>query len=157
MNRAILAPLAALMIAAPVVAAPARDARFASFFAAFRKAVLSGDRQAVVRMTHFPFTDYRDGRFCEPGDSGCTVTSDTLTSRNAATFLRNYDRIFTPEVVGAIRAGKVSGFVRRRDDGDVAGPIGEGEYLLDTADPDAQRVFVRPGETWTLERIPFRS
>lgn len=150
--------MAVVMLAMPVAAAaPARDARFDGFFATFRAAVLAGDRKAVARMTRFPFVDYRAGRYCEPGDTACTIAADSLTCVDEATFLRKYDRLFPPALVAAVRARRVRGFVAGVDDGDVPGPIDAGEYLIDSPDTDLQRVFVRDGGTWKLGRIPFQS
>ena len=150
-------PGPAVQAAAAAPAASPRAARFQAFFATFRKAVLANDRQAVAGMVHFPFVDFRAGRYCEPGDKTCKVSSDTLTSRDRATFLAKYDRIFTPAVVATIRAGKVRGFKPGEDDGEMSGPIVAGEYLLESTDIGDQRVFVPAGGTWKLARIPFYS
>jgi hypothetical protein len=129
--------MATAMLPMPVAAAaPARDARFDGFFATFRTAVLAGDRRAVARMTRFPFVDYRVGRYCEPGDTACTIAADGLTCADETTFLRKYDRLFPRGVVAAIRARRVRGVVAGVDDGDVPGPIDAGEYLLDAPDAD---------------------
>lgn len=141
-------------------AAPAQNAqaaRFNSFFAAFRTAVLKGDRNAVASMTQFPFKDFRAGKYCEPGDKECRVSPDTAASRNRAEFLAKYNRIFTPAVVASIRANRVRGFRHGADDGEAAGPIVAGEYLLDAEDVGDQRVFVPVGTSWKLARIPFYS
>jgi hypothetical protein len=143
--------------AAPASAAPSQAARFHAFFEAFRKAVLAGDRNAVADMTLFPFKDFRSGHYCEPGLKDCTVSPDTAAGRNRAQFLARYDRIFTPAVVAAIRAGKVRGFKHGDDDGEVGGPISKGEYLLNAEEAGDQRVFVPVGGTWKLARIPFYS
>jgi hypothetical protein len=136
---------------------PSQAVRFHAFFEAFRKAVLAGDRNAVADMTLFPFKDFRSGHYCEPGLKDCTVSPDTAASRNRAQFLARYDRIFTPAVVAAIRAGKVRGFKHGDDDGEAGGPIGKGEYLLNAEEAGDQRVFVPVGGTWKLARIPFYS
>lgn len=131
--------------------------RFSAFFAAFREAVLAGDRDTVTGMTQFPFVDFRAGYYCEPDDKTCTVSPDTLTSRNRAAFLKNYDKIFTPAVIAEIRADHFRGFRPGEDDGEMPGPIVPGEYLLDSPDIDLQRVFVPVGDTWKLARVPFYS
>lgn len=143
--------------AAAWTVAPARNARFDAFFTRFRAAVLAGDRAAVASMTRFPFVDARAGRSCEPGNAGCTVEADTLTSRDRAAFLANYDRIFTPEVIASIRERRVRAFVPGSDDGEVGGPLTRGEYLIDAVNTDAQRVFVPEGAGWKLARVPFYS
>ena len=138
-------------------AQPVRVARFDSFFAAFRKAVLAGDREAVAAMTRFPFIDARAGRSCEVGDEGCAVEPDSLGSRDCAEFLAKYDRIFKPATIAAIRAGRVRPFAPGRDDGEVSGPLVPGEYLLEAPDTEAQLVFVPWRGSWKLARIPFYS
>ncbi len=154
---ALLVPVAVPAVGAAVAVAPARDARFDAFFTRFRAAVLAGDRAAVAGMTRFPFVDARAGRSCEPGDNGCTVEADTLTSRDRAAFLANYDRIFTPAVIEAIRNRRIRAFVPGGDDGEVGGPLVAGEYLIDAANTDDQRVFVLVAGGWKLARVPFYS
>ncbi|WP_420139122.1 hypothetical protein [Sphingomonas sp.] len=150
-----------MQIALPAqAAAPAQNAqaaRFHSFFTTFRAAVLKGDRNAVANMVSFPFKDFRSGNYCEPGDTQCKLSPTSAASRDRAEFLKKYDRIFTPAVIAAIRAGRVHGFRRGQDDGEVAGPIVAGEYLLDAEDVGDQRVFVPVGNSWKLARIPFYS
>lgn len=152
---AIPGPLAHAATAAPPASTQAT--RFHAFFATFRKAVLTNDRNTVAGMTRLPFVDFRAGYHCEPGDTACTVSPDTLTSRDRAAFLAKYDRIFTPAVVAAIRASHVRGFKPGDDDGEAGGPIAKGEYLLDAEDVGDQRVFVPVGDSWKLARVPFYS
>jgi hypothetical protein len=148
---------AAANAAVPPTVRPVGVAPFDSFFAAFRKAVLAGDREAVAAMTHFPFVDARAGRSCEVGNEGCTVEPDSLGSRGRTEVLAKYDRIFKPATVAAIRAGRVRPFAPGGDDGEVPGPLVPGEYLLEAPDFEAQLVFVPWGGSWKLARIPFYS
>lgn len=141
----------------PPAAQPVRVARFDNFFAAFRKAVLVGDREAVAAMTRFPFIDARAGHSCEVGDKGCEVEPDSLGSRDRAEFLAKYDRVFKPATVAAIRAERVRPFAPGGDDGEVSGPLVPGEYLLEAPDTEAQLVFVPWRGSLKLARIPFYS
>lgn len=104
-------------------------------------------------MTHFPFTDYREGHHCEPRQTGCTPSPQSLTSANRSEFLGKYDRIFTPEVVAAFRERRVRGF--GGGDAGEAGPISAGEYLLTLSDAAQQRVFRRHDGFYRLDRVPF--
>lgn len=154
---AVPGPMALAAGATPPSAISTHAARFRVFFATFRKAVLANDRNAVASMTSLPFVDFRIGHYCEAGDTACNISPDTLTSASRAAFLAKYDRIFTPAVVAAIRAGRVRGFKPGDDDGEAGGPIVKGEYLLDAEDAGNQRVFVPVGSSWKLARIPFYS
>lgn len=152
-------PVLALQVGSSATASrPANDG-FHAFFERFRAAVLADDREAVAAMTEFPFVDFRAGSYCEPGLSAaeCSVSPDSLTSADRTAFLAHYDAIFTPAVVAAIRDRKLRGFTPEIDDGEVGGPIGPGEYLLDLEDAEAQRVFVIRDGTYRLGRIPFYS
>jgi len=143
---AALALAAAITPAIPATAAIAAPARqgFGPFFAGFRAAVLAGDKAKVAGMVALPFKDFAGGE----------------VDRSAATraqFLAHYDRIFTPAVIAAIRAGKVRPFKPGSDDGEAPGPIGKGEYLLDAPDFTDQLVFSPRGGTYLLTRVPFYS
>lgn len=128
-------------------------ADFQRFFADFRQAVIDGDRDAVATMTRLPFVDYRAGYYCEPGQEDCAVPPEALTSADKAAFLANYDRIFTPEVVAAIRDRKVVRGVA--EDENVSPAVLEDEYVIDLKDTDQQRVFAVQDGVYKLSRVPF--
>lgn len=128
-------------------------ADFQRFFADFRQAVIDNDREAVAAMTALPFVDYRAGYYCEPGQEDCTVPPEALTSADKAAFLANYDRIFTPKVVAAIRDRKVAEGVA--EDENVSPAVLDGEYVIDLEDTDLQRVFARQDGVYKLTRVPF--
>ena len=130
---------------------------FKVFFEDFRKAVLANDREAVAQMTQLPFTDFRAGYYCEAGDKECTVPKDALTSRSKAEFLAKYDLIFTPEVIKAIGERKLRGHAKGENEGDSAGPLAKGEYLLDLDDTNLQRVFALKDGHYRMVRVPFYS
>lgn len=133
----------------------AAHADFQRFFADFRQAVLDNDREAVAAMTHLPFVDYRYGDYCEPNVEDCDQPAEALTSINKAVFLEKYDRIFTPEVVAAIRASQVrQGYPA---DDNVAPSVLEDEYYINLEDTTQQRVFKRHGGVYQLSRVPFYS
>ncbi len=140
----------------PAARAPAdvsAHADFQRFFADFRQAVIDNDREAVAAMTALPFVDYRAGYYCEPGQEDCTVPPEALTSADKAAFLANYDRIFTPEVVAAIRHRKVVEGVAA--DENVSPAVLDGEYVVDLENTDLQRVFARQNGVYKLSRVPF--
>ena len=129
---------------------------FDPFFEEFRTAVLAKQREVVAGMVAFPFIDFREGRYCEAGSTGCQVQPDSLTSRHRLEFLAKYDGILSSPVVEAIRDRRLRHFRGRRD-ADAAGPIQPGEVLLDLEDVELQRVFgVRDG-AYKLLRVPFYS
>ncbi len=139
---------------APAVAIDvSAHADFQRFFADFRQAVIDDDREAVAAMTALPFVDYRAGYYCEPGQEDCTVPPEALTSADKAAFLANYDRIFTPEVVAAIRDRKVVEGVA--EDENVSPAVLDDEYVIDLKDTDLQRVFARQDGVYKLARVPF--
>ena len=130
-------------------------ADFQRFFADFRAAVLADDREAVVRMTKLPFVDFRYGDYCEPNAADCDQPPEALTAYDKATFLAKYDRIFTPEVLAALREGKVrEGFPA---DDNVAPSVLTGEYFLELDDVTQQRVFTLEDGMYKLSRVPFYS
>jgi hypothetical protein len=142
-------------VAAPGQADAAAHADFQRFFADFRRAVLADDREAVAGMTHLPFVDYRYGDYCEPNVEDCDQPAEALTSINKAVFLEKYDRIFTPEVVAAIRASQVrQGYPA---DDNVAPSVLEDEYYINLEDTTQQRVFQRHDGVYKLSRVPFYS
>lgn len=142
-------------VAAPGQADAAAHADFQRFYADFRRAVLADDREAVAAMTHLPFVDYRYGDYCEPNVEDCDQPDEALTSINKAVFLEKYDRIFTPEVVAAIRDSRVrQGYP---EDGNVAPAVLDDEYYINLEDTTQQRVFKRHGGVYKLSRVPFYS
>lgn len=117
---------------------------FDRFFAGFRAAVFAGDRAKIAAMTALPFKDFASG--------------DVDRSAAArAQFMAQYDQIFTPVVVAAIRAGKVRAFKPGSDEGEAPGPIAKDEYLLDAPDFADQLVFSPKGGTYMLARVPLYS
>ena len=130
-------------------------ADFQRFFADFRAAIIADDREAVAAMTKLPFVDYRFGDYCEPNAEDCDQPPEALTAFDKATFLSKYDRIFTPEVIAAIRANKVrEGFP---EDDNVAPSVLTGEYFLELEDVTQQRVFTLEDGVYKLSRVPFYS
>lgn len=137
--------------------AKAAHADFKRFFEDFRTAVLANDREAVAAMTDFPFTDYRAGYYCEPGQQDCTVPADALTSPDKASFLAKYDLIFTTDVIAAIRERKLRAYSKAADGGEAPGPLKPREWLLNLDDFGSQRVFAIEHGVYKLSRVPFYS
>lgn len=144
--------------APPTASAPVSTAdhsNFRSFFVDFREAVLNDNREAVAGMTKLPFVDYRYGDYCEPNAEDCDQPPEALTAFDRATFMAKYDRIFTPEVIAAIRDSKIrEGFPA---DDNVAPAVLTGEYFLELEDVTQQRVFTLEGGVYKLSRVPFYS
>lgn len=126
---------------------------FIKFWADFKKAVNSVDKQAVLEMTSLPFIDKIEDAYHK---------STTLTSTNEKTFMDNFDKIFTTNVIKAInnntyRQYKFDDFIG----GDV---IKEGEYLLIVENDNGSSnretcdlVFVKVGGIFKLSYIPYYS
>lgn len=142
---ALAAPLTLALPAQQAAAAPvASQQSFKAFFSDFRSAVLADDRARVAGMVKLPFKDFSEGP----------------VNRSAATraqFIANFDKLFTPGVVAAIRAGKIRAFRPGSDDGEAPGPLMKGEYLLNATDIKEQLVFSPKGGGYVLSRIPFYS
>ncbi|WP_068080300.1 hypothetical protein [Novosphingobium rosa] len=143
---ALSAPFSLALPARQAIAAPAPiKPGFKAFFEDFRSAVLAHDRARVAGMVKLPFKDF----------SGGPVNRSAATS---AQFIAKFDKIFTPAVVAAIRANKIRAFSRQHDDdGQTAGPLMKGEYLLDAPEILDQLVFSPQGGSFVLNRIPFYS
>ncbi len=105
---------------------PAADKKaFNTFFAAFKKAVVANDKNAVAAMVNFPFYD----RTAE-------VFSDSVKSaesKNKAAFLKSYDLIFTKSVKAAIAKGKPYTKIKGEDNPGGGGPE-FGEFQLNNDD-----------------------
>ena len=72
---------------------------FNIFWTDFKKAVIAGDKDAVAKMTKFPFKDNRS-------NSGPDVK--LFTSKTSADFINRYNEIFSPAVIKQIDTGKYS-------------------------------------------------
>lgn len=144
----------------------ARHDDFKVFIADFRRAVAADDRIAVAKMTAQPFLDYSQGESCLDRDEPCSAEQrrHDASARNPREVIALYERIITAPVRAALRAGKIRAYSARIDAArdetghvPVPGPIGVGEYLLDSEDPQAQRVFKKVGGVYKLQRVPFYS
>lgn len=126
---------------------------FNKFWADFKKAVNSGDKQAVLEMTNLPFVDKIEDAYNK---------STTLTSKNEQTFMSNYDKIFTSDVIKAINKDAFRPY--EYDDfigGDV---INEGEFLLKVENDfsvskreTCDLVFVKVDGVFKLSYVPYYS
>lgn len=143
-----------------------RHGDFQVFIADFRRAVAADDRAAVAKMTAQPFLDYSQGESCIDRDEPCSAEQrrHDASARNPREVVALYERIITAPVRAALRANKIRAYSERIDaardeNGEVPvpGPIGVGEYLLDSEDPQAQRVFKKVGGAYKLQRVPFYS
>lgn len=126
---------------------------FNAFWTDFKKAVNSGDKEAILKMTNIPFIDKIEDAYNK---------STTLTSKNGQIFLSNYDKIFTSNVKKAINKNAYRGY--EYDDfigGDV---INKGEYLLNVENDinisnreTCDLVFVKVNGLLKLAYIPYYS
>lgn len=95
-------------------------ARFVDFWADFRKAVLSGDKETVSAYVNFPFEDGNDVYGKER----------SLACSHKAAFIKQYDRIFSPAVRAAIVANTYRGHQVFEED-TVEDTIGEKDFVLE--------------------------
>lgn len=123
------------------MAAPT-EADFQTFFSEFRAAALVDDRARVASMFALPFRDFAGGDL-------------DRSARTREQVLAQYDGIFTPDVVAAIRTNEVRAFRPGSDDGEAPGPIALGEFLLDTPEWSDQLVFSPKDRTFVVSRAPF--
>lgn len=136
---------------------------FQAFWTDFKKAVLANDREAVTKMTNFPFKDEVGDDIKNSVDIYGKPTEDakkmqSLTCSNKTAFLNKYDKIFLPATKTAIQADKYRGY--EYDDiigGDV---INKGEYVLEIY-IDARRsynmAFKKSNGVFKLAYMPYYS
>lgn len=130
-----------------------KHSNFKTFWNDFKSAVNSGDKQAILKMTHMPFIDKIEDAYNKP---------TTLTSKTEQTFLSNYDKIFTANVKKAINKDAYRGY--EYNDfigGDV---INKGEYLLKVVNDinsshreTCDLVFIKINGLFKLSYIPYYS
>jgi uncharacterized protein (TIGR02145 family) len=144
---------------------------FNKFWADFKKAVNEDDKDAVLKMTNFPFEDnYGDvydggGSFInrsnvsgeEPGELR------SLTSVTPVEFLYNYGKIFNSCVKKAINAAEFKSlgkteFENFATDGVGIYPFGNGNYLLDVEcfEPIYMLIFKKINGVYKLTNIPYQ-
>ncbi len=70
--------------------------KFANFWTDFKSAVLSNDKEAVFALTNLPFDDAND----------VYSKTNSVTSKSKEQFMSNFDRIFNPDVINAIKNNK---------------------------------------------------
>ncbi|QWF17250.1 lysozyme inhibitor LprI family protein [Lysobacter capsici] len=150
----------------PAVYRYGRHGDFKVFIADFRRAVAAGDRAAVAKMTAQPFLDYSQGESClnRPDPCDAEQRRHDASAGSEREVIGLYDRIITAAVRSALQANKIRAYSQRIDaakdeNGEVPspGPIGPGEYLLDSEDLHAQRVFKKVGGVYKMQRVPFYS
>ena len=116
---------------------------------------ISTEDQARIDLVRAQADGDRFGDYCEPNAEDCDQPLEALTAFDKATFLSRYDRIFTPEVIAAIRTNKVrEGFP---EDDNIAPSVLTGEYFLELEDVTQQRVFTLEDGVYKLSRVPFYS
>ena len=74
----------------------AGHSNFKTFWADFKKAVNAGDKEAVAKMTYFPFKDSRDL------GQGIGTGPNNLTCNNPKDLINKYNKIFLPATIKAI-------------------------------------------------------
>lgn len=129
---------------------------FFVFWNDFKKAVNEGDKEAVLKMTALPFVDhYKD----------VLDKKKSLTSNTPEQFIKNYDKVITPEVILIIFNDEYTGWSREaaeKEAQDIDGSegfqvIGEGEYLV-CASKDCEYpnlIFSLSDGVYKLSRIPY--
>lgn len=113
---------------------PGHD-NFQTFWADFKKAITSNDREAVAKMTHFPFHD----TYQELANQGGHGNGVPLTAKSKSDFLSKYDKIIIPATIIAVKANKYRAY--EYDDwigGDV---IEKGEFVLKVSNEGYSRMF----------------
>ena len=118
---------------------------FQAFWSDFKKAVNTGDKNAVIQMTNIPFKDYT---VFQPGKTG-----QLLSANSSQQFLTNYGKIFTPSLITAMNEDKYEGWTEG------SFKVNKGEYILDViiADPFTTYTikFTKKGDIYKLTYIVF--
>jgi hypothetical protein len=127
-----------------------KHSNFKIFWTDFRTAINAGDKQAILRMTAFPFVDntYEEGK------------TGRLTAKTSKQFLLNYDKIFTIEVIKAINHKNVRGWIDMSEDeiGSGEDVIKKGEYILEIFEANiSSLVFAKRKGIYKLCSIPYYS
>ena len=135
---------------------------FQAFWTDFKKAVLSNDREAVAKMTNFPFKDEYGGAYKQLTDFDGLLTEDakkmpSFTCSNKTIFLNKYDKIFLPETKTAIQTNKYRGY----EVDEVLGEdmiLNEGEYALEFESKNSRSynlVFSKMNGKYKLDNMPY--
>ncbi|MBX2910114.1 MAG: hypothetical protein KF706_10820 [Chitinophagales bacterium] len=125
---------------------------FKSFWQDFQKAILTNDRQAVAKMTHYPFRDaYQEVYYNSSGGK------KPLTASNENEFINNYDKIIYPSTINSVQSNEIRAYeYNDMIDGDV---IKKGEFLLSTSVPNSDRsynlAFSKKNGVYKLSYIPY--
>lgn len=126
-----------------------RHTDFAAFWVDFRKAVLAKDKSAVAALAHFPFEDGND----------LYGTDKSLACADAAVFLQQYDLIFSPPVLAAIKANQHRGYRPVTKDETEEDTIGEDDHVLEVGFDERSRtrdlLFRKVGGTYKLVGLPY--
>jgi hypothetical protein len=99
---------------------------FQTFWADFKKAITTNDRDAVAEMTYIPFHDkYQETYFNAYGGD------KPWTANSKSDFLSKYDKIIIPATITAVKGNKYRTYqYEEMIGGDV---IEKGEYLLNVS------------------------
>jgi hypothetical protein len=116
----------------------AGHADFKIFWTDFKNAVNTGDKDAVAKMTSFPFKDSRDL------GQGVGIGPNNLTCKNASEFISSYGRIFLPTVIKDINTRKY--FQSQEYDGD---PDNDHQKLI----PNSYTVFAAEMGEFIFKKI----
>lgn len=124
---------------------------FKTFWADFKKAIISNDRDAVAEMTFIPFRDqFQEVIFNSSGGE------KPLTANSKSDFLSKYDKIIIPETIIAVKANRYRTYeYEELIGGDV---IAKGEYVL-MVSSEKPRIydlaFAKKNGVFKLSYIPF--
>ncbi len=120
---------------------------FQSFWTDFKKATLTGDKDAVLLMTNFPFED----------DELANGTTGELSCNNSSAFLSKYNRILNSKCIAAINKNNYRGWSNDDLDG-MEDVLSEGEFLLNVNYSDVRYqniVFSKKNGKYMLTRIQY--
>jgi len=126
---------------------------FRIFWADFKKAITTNNRDAVAEMTYIPFQDiYQETYFNAYGGD------KPWTANSKSDFLSKYDKIITPETISAVKGNKYRAYeYDEMIEGDV---IKKGEYVLNVSN-DGQKsrsydlAFAKKNGVFKLAYMPY--
>ena len=135
-----------------------KHSNFKMFWKDFKKAVLKGNKNAVLKMTNIPFIDSNRDIYDEAYGS-----SRSLTSLSEEEFLDNYDKIFDISSIKIIETAKFKIWGERVNDGYATNGPGlykwdnEEKYMLQLDNIEPNRImFERISGVYKLTNIPYQ-
>jgi plastocyanin len=127
----------------------AGHSEFKNFWSDFKKAVNSGDKDAVAKMTIIPFKDKNRENLSMVQGIGKPLTSKTINE-----FKVNFNKIFSTSVVKTLNSNKFITWETRSELNNSSNDLKKGEYYLFNGNTEEGLLFSKREGVYKLICIP---